>query len=120
MALRRFRAQVVADQLALAGVVAGGAGRVANSEPSAPATGYIPDESSVSASRDVSPRVTEGAISVTASDVTAVSIGPVISPRADAPHVDTMTTTVNKGQRSATDGLRVECVHAEQRAVVPS
>lgn len=87
-----------ADQLILAGVVAIGVGWLGIAKPAASAAGYVGEEGSFGASCDVGPSVTQGAVSVAASDVAAVGVRHVISPDADASHTETMATVVKKGQ----------------------
>jgi hypothetical protein len=69
------------------------------SKPAASAAGYVGEEGSFGASCDVGPGIAQGAVSVAASDVAAVGVRHVISPDADAPHTETMATTVKKGQQ---------------------
>lgn len=88
-----------ADQLMLAGVVAVGVDWLGVSKPAASAAGYVGEESLFGASCDVGPGITPGAVSVAASDVTAVGGRHVISPDADASHTETMATMVKKGQQ---------------------
>lgn len=97
------RGQMVADQLALAGVVAVGVGWVVVSEPAALAAGCVGDEGSFRASCDVGPGIAEGAVSVAASDVAVVDVDHVISPCADATSMETLTIAVTRGKRSGTD-----------------
>lgn len=101
--------KMVADQLSLAGVVAVRVGRVAISEPAAPAAGYVGDEGSFGASRDVGPGIAQGTVSVAASDVPMVDVCGVIKPRADASHRETMTTTVNEEQAVGHGWVTARC-----------
>jgi hypothetical protein len=78
------RGEVIAEQILLAGVVTVRIRRVIVPEPAAYAAGYVGDEGPFGTSGDVGPGVTEGTVSVTASDVPVMSLGHVISPRADA------------------------------------
>jgi hypothetical protein len=107
---------VIAEQLLLAGVVTVRIRRVIVSEPAAYTAGYVGDEGPLGASGDVGPGVTKGTVAVAASDVSVMSVGHVMSPRARCLHPRTMTVAVDEGKRSATDGLR----HATStRAVRP-
>ena len=60
--------------------------QVAPSKPAASATGYGGEKSSFGASRDVSPVVAEGAVSVAASDIPVVDVGHVLSSPLPMPH----------------------------------